>query len=78
MSPAISSCTKTPILPTFFNSYLCQPHKSGDICRSAFKHDLSEDPELRDRPKDWCHEVGSSEKRGSWTILMNTLPDRTK
>ena len=46
-----------------FNSYL-STHKSVDIAESAFKHDLSENPELRSAYKEWCHEVGSSEKHG--------------
>ncbi len=46
-----------------FNSYLAA-HKSVDIAESAFKHDLSENPDLRAAYKEWCHEVGSSEKQG--------------
>lgn len=46
-----------------FNSYLAS-YKSIDIAESAFKHDLSENVELKAAYKEWCHEVGSSEKRG--------------
>ncbi|MBD5346795.1 MAG: hypothetical protein HDR92_06655 [Bacteroides sp.] len=50
-------------ITAIFNSYLTN-HKSIDIAERAFKHDLSEDPELKQAYKEWCHEVGSSEKRG--------------
>ncbi|MDE5626846.1 MAG: hypothetical protein K2K40_01015 [Paramuribaculum sp.] len=46
-----------------FNSYLAQ-HKSVDIAERVFKQSLAEDPELREMYKEWCHEVGSSEKCG--------------
>lgn len=46
-----------------FNHYLTQ-HQSVDIAERAFKHDLGEDAELREAYRQWCHEVGSSEKKG--------------
>lgn len=46
-----------------FNRYI-EENKSVDIAESAFKRDLNEYPELREAYREWCHEVGSSEKRG--------------
>ena len=63
MSPGHIIMYKDADITDIFNSYLAN-HKSVDIAESAFKHDLSEDPELRQAYKDWCHEVGSSEKKG--------------
>lgn len=46
-----------------FTSYLNQ-YKSVDIAESEFKKDIHVDPELRQAYRDWCDEVGSSEKDG--------------
>lgn len=46
-----------------FNSYLHQ-HKSVDIAERAFKQSVADDPELRRLYREWCHEVGSTEKNG--------------
>lgn len=37
---------------------------STDIAEAEFKKLIHEDPELRARYREWCEEVGSSEKRG--------------
>lgn len=37
---------------------------SIDIAESEFKRQMNEDPQLREQYREWCHEVGSSEKRG--------------
>lgn len=37
---------------------------SVDIAEAEFKRMIHEDPDLRARYRDYCHEVGSSEKRG--------------
>lgn len=37
---------------------------STDIAEAEFKILIHEDPELRARYREWCDEVGSSEKRG--------------
>lgn len=39
-------------------------HKSIDIADSEFKKMIAEDNELRQLYKDWCHEVGSTERLG--------------
>lgn len=39
-------------------------HKSVDIADSEFKKMIAEDNELRQLYKDWCHEVGSTERLG--------------
>lgn len=37
---------------------------SVDIAEAEFKKMIHEDPELKQAYRDWCHEVGSSEKNG--------------
>ena len=37
---------------------------SIDIAESEFKRAISDDDDLRAKYRDWCHQVGSSEKRG--------------
>ncbi len=37
---------------------------SVDIAEAEFKKMMHEDHELRKMYRDWCHEVGSSEKNG--------------
>lgn len=46
-----------------FNSYLSQYH-STDIAEAEFKKAIHEDPDLRACYRQWCDEVGSSEKNG--------------
>ena len=46
-----------------FNDML-QQYGSVDIAEAEFKKMIHEDPEIRNQYRDWCHEVGSSEKRG--------------
>lgn len=43
---------------------LLQHCGSTDIAEAEFKKLIHEDPELRARYREWCDEVGSSEKRG--------------
>ncbi len=43
---------------------LLEDHKSLDIAESEFKRAIAEDDDLRQQYRDWCHEVGSSEKNG--------------
>lgn len=47
----------------FFNEML-QEYGSIDIAEAEFKKQLHEDTDLRDSYREWCHEVGSSEKNG--------------
>lgn len=37
---------------------------SIDIAEAEFKRQMNEYPELRHLYREWCHEVGSSEKNG--------------
>lgn len=37
---------------------------SIDVAEAEFKKRIGEDEELRSRYREWCHEVGSSERRG--------------
>lgn len=46
-----------------FNNFLSQ-YGSVDIAESEFKKQIHENPDLRQLYRDWCHEVGSSEKNG--------------
>lgn len=46
-----------------FNDMLHQ-YGSVDIAEAEFKKMIHEDPDVRQQYRDWCHEVGSSEKRG--------------
>lgn len=46
-----------------FTHYLEQ-YDSVDIAESEFKKDMHEDAELKNAYREWCHEVGSTEKRG--------------
>lgn len=50
-------------IETYFVDLLNQ-HRSVDIAESEFKKILAEDPNLRKRYSEWCHEVGSSERDG--------------
>lgn len=43
---------------------LLENHKSIDIAESDFKRAIAEDEDIRRLYRDWCHEVGSSEKNG--------------
>ncbi len=46
-----------------FNHYLDQ-YDSIDIAEAEFKKNLHEDSRLRDEYREWCHNVGSTEKSG--------------
>lgn len=46
-----------------FNDLLDQ-WRSIDIAEAEFKKMIHEDADLRAAYRDWCHEVGSSEKKG--------------
>ncbi len=47
----------------FFNDLLRQ-YGSVDIAEAEFKKQLHEDAALHEQYREWCHEVGSSEKKG--------------
>ncbi|MCH5246405.1 MAG: hypothetical protein J1E84_08065 [Muribaculaceae bacterium] len=44
--------------------YILKQADSIDIAESEFKKLIHEDPEIKQMYRDWCHEVGSSEKNG--------------
>ncbi|MBE6318952.1 MAG: hypothetical protein E7081_08275 [Bacteroidales bacterium] len=46
-----------------FNSLLDQ-YQSIDIADNELKKMIAEDDELREEYREWCHAVGSSEKKG--------------
>lgn len=48
---------------TIFNQYISH-YGSIDIAESEFKKTIHEDRELRQRYREWCDEVGSSERDG--------------
>lgn len=68
-SQVLSSCIDFLItnamdaLFEIFNNIITQTG-SIDIAEAEFKRQMNEDPELRTLYREWCHEVGSSEKRG--------------
>lgn len=47
----------------YFRSLLDE-YGSVDIAEAEFKKQIHEDSELRARYREWCHEVGSTEKNG--------------
>lgn len=59
-----------------FNHYISQCG-SIDIAESEFKMAMNEDQKLKKLYRQWCHDVGSSEKTASLTTVMSTLTDRT-
>lgn len=46
-----------------FRDYITQ-FKSPDIAEFEFKKCINDDPELREEYREWCQEVGSTEKNG--------------
>ncbi|MCM1354951.1 MAG: hypothetical protein NC212_00925 [Staphylococcus sp.] len=50
-------------ITVLFNDLLNQ-YGSTDIAEAEFKKRVHEDPELKACYREWCDEVGSSEKRG--------------
>lgn len=56
-----------------FNSLL-QQYDSIDIANSEFKKLLHEDEALKEEYSEWCHAVGSTEKKDSWIIARNIFP----
>lgn len=50
-------------LTNYFVS-LIQQSGSIDIAEAEFKRAINDDEELREEYREWCHQVGSSEKNG--------------
>lgn len=49
---------------------------SVDVAESDFKKMIDDDDELHRRYREWCHEVGSSERRGFLDFCDEYLSDR--
>lgn len=49
---------------------------SVDVAESEFKKMIADDEELHQLYRDWCHEVGSSERRGFLDFCEDYLSDR--
>ncbi|MCM1164054.1 MAG: hypothetical protein NC339_07395 [Muribaculaceae bacterium] len=47
----------------YFTSLLTE-YGSVDIAEAEFKKRIHEDPDLRKQYREWCHDVGSTEKNG--------------
>lgn len=58
-----------------FNSYLSQ-FKSVDIAEAEFKKDMHADPDMRSKYREWCREVGSTEKNGFYDYCEEYLRDQ--
>ena len=59
----MKNCQRMEHITDHFNSLL-QEYDSIDIAEAEFKKQLHENHELKTAYREWCHEVGSSEKRG--------------
>lgn len=49
---------------------------SVDVAESEFKRLIGEDDELHKQYRDWCHEVGNTERRGFLDFCEEYLSDR--
>lgn len=61
----------------FFIHIIDQSH-SYDIAEAEFKRAIADDDELRQLYREWCHEVGSSEKNGFLDFCEEYLADRNE
>lgn len=50
-------------ITSVFENYL-RNYRSVDVAEAEFKKHLHEDRELKAAYREWCHNVGSSEKNG--------------
>ncbi|MCM1292802.1 MAG: hypothetical protein NC230_04385 [Bacteroides sp.] len=55
-------------ITSIFIDYLTQ-YGSADIAESEFKKEIHVDSELHDAYRQWCDEVGSSEKNGFFDFV---------
>lgn len=60
-----------------FNSII-EEAPSLDIAESEFKQSLIDNPELRKAYREYCHEQGSSEKRGFLDYAEQYCDDRNE
>ncbi len=44
--------------------YIIDQHRSIDVADMEFHKMIAEDQALRDQYRQWCHEVGNSERNG--------------
>ena len=58
-----------------FNHYLTQCD-SVEFAEAEFKKDMHEDSEMRQLYRDWCHNVGSTEKNGFLDYAEEYLESR--
>ena len=49
---------------TEYFDMLLNEYKSVDIAEAEFKKRIHEEPELKAKYREWCHDVGSSERNG--------------
>ncbi len=62
-------------ITAYFISIISQNH-SVDIAEAEFKRAIGEDEDLRNLYRQWCHEVGSSEKDGFMDFCEEYLADK--
>ena len=53
-----------------------QEADSLDVAESEFKKLIGDDDELHRQYRDWCHEVGNTERRGFLDFCEEYLADR--
>jgi len=44
--------------------YIINQHRSIDVADMEFHKMIADDPALRDQYRQWCHEVGNTERNG--------------
>lgn len=49
---------------------------SVDVAESEFKMMIGEDEELHSRYREWCHEIGNTERRGFIDFCEEYLSER--
>ncbi len=62
-------------ITAYFISIISQ-NQSVDIAEAEFKRAIGEDEDLRNLYRQWCHEVGSSEKDGFMDFCEEYLADK--
>ncbi len=61
----------------FFIHIINQSH-SYDIAEAEFKRAIADDDNLHSLYRDWCHEVGSTEKNGFMDFCEEYMADRNE
>ena len=62
-------------IPAIITEYI-EIYDSVDIAESEFKKNIHEDAELRTAYRQWCHEVGSTEKKGFFDYCEEYLDNK--